>query len=310
MVFEEAVTFVVWVLTTVFEDAKFVVNYVFQHFKYYMPGAILMLSLIFLVICCALIMLIQSGGGEVGVGTDSVSRGFGADGAERPGQGDGSFQGSGGESGTVTETTGATATTLVQLCGNGMCNNFKTTAKYVYLEEIIPNHCDTGDLIYDIPDYCRNGNPLHTFTIYDGYGRDTEYYSAYCMGQIYGVLDQRCTVSNNSLYYTENSQNCPQDCTESYECYYDYTCNDNAHNCENYAEMECCSPGTAHQYECEDLGFCESSSPPIPLNKLKHTPVHCGCTSDAGCAGDFGGPVCCTAGPHTGFCYRALDCAA
>lgn len=312
MVVEAVTSLVEWVGTSIYEGGKYVLNYVPQHFKYYMPGAILMLSLLFMLLIVVLITVIQSEGGSIGIGTGSVSGGFGADGAGRLGQGGQGGNGTGGGvSGTVTETTGATATTLTDLCGNGMCQNYKTTAKHAYKEAIIPDYCATADIIYDIPDYCQNGEQLRRFIIYGASWQDPRTYpSAWCMEEIYAVVNERCSVSNNSLYYTENSQNCPEDCTESYECYYDYTCNDNPSNCGNYAEMECCSPGTAHEYECEDLGKCESSDPPIPLSKLKHTPVHCGCTSDAGCAGDFGGPVCCTTGPHTGFCYRAIDCTA
>jgi hypothetical protein len=300
MVLEAVISLVTWVGTTIYEGVKYIMNYVPQHFKFYMPGPVLLLSLIFVFITCVLIMFISS---DVGIGTNSVSKGFGADDVGRLGEG------TGGVSGTVTETTGSISTTLVEMCGNGLCQNFQTSAKYQYEEAVVGDACSTAEFFYDIPDYCNRGISLRRIIIYGASWMDPRVYSgAYCMETIYQALLSKCSVVNRSIWYTENSQNCPEDCTATYDCYYDYTCNDNPSNCENYAESECCSKGSLHEYECMPYGMCDSSLPSRPLNELKYTPIHCPCTTDASCASDEGGKTCCTAGPHSGFCYSGSAC--
>jgi hypothetical protein len=308
MVVEAVISLVEWVGTSIYEGGKYVLNYVPQHFKYYMPGAILLLSLMFMFLTVALIAVLQTG--EVLIGTNSVSGGFASGDVSGEGVGTNGEGAGGTTEETTTETTTTPATTLVDICGNGICQNFKTSAKYAYEESVVGNYCETPDIIYDIPSYCqKEGSILRRFIIYKNSWSDpVTYQSAYCMQSIYAVVNERCTVSNHSLYYTENSQNCPQDCTEFYDCYHDYTCNDNPNNCP--ITMQCCGPGTKHEYECMDASdyICDASTPTRSLAELKHVPVHCTCTSDDACAGDWGGTTCCTTGPHTGFCYLPGTC--
>lgn len=305
MVLTEAISLVEWLLTTLGEGGKYVLNYFPQHYKYYMPGAIMFLSIIFMFLTASLILLISSGAGEIGIGTNSVSKGTGTNDVGRIGQGTGA-----GSSGTVTQTTGSVTTTLPSICGNGICQRFQTSAKYAYEEALVGNQCTTAEILYDIPGYCRNGALLKRFIIYGASWLDPRtYQDAACLSSIYSYLDGRCTVYENSLWYTENAQNCPEDCSGEYDCYYDYTCNDNPSNCGNYAESECCSPGTVHEYECLSYGLCNDATLPVkPLSMLKRVPVHCTCTSDLDCVEDEGGKTCCTSGAYSGFCYPSYRC--
>lgn len=205
------------------------------------------------------------------------------------------------------------------LCGNEICDNFKTDSGHAFLEYLYP-FCSDKNLYHNIPPYCFNdGSAGDLITATNSTFGDIIYYSAVCgTANLKSRLSSRCYLFNNSIYYLETEENCPQDCNSTeYECYEDYTCDLND-NCDIKA-LRCCPPGTlwaGHCTDCNlDFGYCNDAEGTCivgagtPLPQLRNVPKNCDCNSNQDCIPDLGGDTCCGAGTyHIGFCYNDVFC--
>lgn len=205
------------------------------------------------------------------------------------------------------------------LCGNNICDNFKTDSGYAYLEYYY-SFCSDKNLYYNIPVYCfSDGTRGDTITVTNSTYGDITYYNAVCGdANTRARLSQRCYIYNHSIYYMETEENCPIDCNSTeYECYEDYTCDLND-NCLPRA-LNCCPPGTLwagyctdHWVEygpCNDLDGERVIGAGIPLPQLRNVPSHCSCSIHQDCISDWGGATCCPSGTyHVGFCYPDWLC--
>ncbi len=205
------------------------------------------------------------------------------------------------------------------LCGNNICDNFKTDSGYAYLEYNYAG-CSDKNLYDNIPPYCFGDGTLgDIITVFNSTYGDITYYSAVCgTANLQARLSQRCYLYNNSIYYIETEENCPIDCNSTeYECYEDYTCDLND-NCLLKA-LNCCPPGTYWAGYCTDCsldyGHCNDpdgeciTGAGISLPQLRNVPSHCSCSTDQACISDWGGSTCCLDGTyHDGFCYPSYLC--
>jgi hypothetical protein len=192
------------------------------------------------------------------------------------------------------------------MCGNGQCQTFKTAAVYAY-DERMTEFCPGPMFFYNIPAYClKSKAQAYKLTVW--YSDEYQVYNdAACFDSVSVVLNPRCLVLNDSIYYSENNANCPKDCNSSLSCFRDYTCVDNPYNCPS--AFECCAPGSVRAGTCQDWGMCDIGGFTDSVLSLRNVPIHCACSSDLDCLNDHGGLACCPGGSvHAGFCYSDIFC--
>jgi hypothetical protein len=315
------VDFFLWSLDQLYKGCKGAGNFVFQNFPYDNPARILALFVGFFVLTLFMILLLLVGGGVVAMGLGGVATGSGD-------QGEGVIIGAGlgvasAESSSspnslpstsydvdgdglpneddLTPCGSVTCASFPVMCGNGQCQTFVTVAVYAY-DDRVTRFCSSPVFFYNIPDYCLKGTLLQTFKL-----DDVTYSHASCVESLSAVLNPRCVVVNNSVFYSENHANCPLDCNSTASCFKDYTCVDNPYNCPS--GMVCCPSGSAHEGLCMDYGVCDSGGD-VDFIGMHNIPVHCPCSSSTDCVNDHGGHACCAGGSvHAGFCYAdSMQC--
>jgi hypothetical protein len=216
---------------------------------------------------------------------------------------------------------GVVCGTYPSLCGNHVCDNFKTPAKWAVLDVLLQG-CSDLNVYYEIPDYCLNGVLPTTIPVMRG--NVSEYVRAYCgTSNVMSSLNSRCFLNEatQEIWYHETFTTCPTDCNDTLLCMKDITC-DRVDNCDTVYGT-CCSSGTAQLAgKCTFDAISGSALTAIcwgadttqvrggsrPIDELRSVPFHCECASDSDCSGDYGGISCCGVGTYyEGLCYDQCD---
>lgn len=206
-------------------------------------------------------------------------------------------------------------------CGNNVCDNFKTLAKWAEMDVLLQG-CSDYNVYYDVPLYCVKSGHLVTLPVMRG--NVTEYTSALCgTSNAEQGLNTRCFLNSQTheIWYHETRITCPHDCNDSLSCYKDLTC-DRVDNC-YVLGGSCCSsgsPGLAGKCTYDILSeptltaICwgDDTSQVLGgsrlIDELRSVPFHCECNTDSDCSGDYGGTSCCPSGTYyDGLCYNQCD---
>lgn len=320
-----AVSFGEWLLDQAFRGIKGGGNFIFQNFHYDKPKEVGVLALLYIGAMIVLVCVFIAGSGVVLIGSSAVAGGSG-------GNNKGIIQSVADvQASQVPGSLAETAAGVISinksfspsqsdslgsgLCGNGRCEQFKTSAKYVDSGISGFPSCDIGRFYYNVPSYCV-GSPVKTYASSDGLNVFSD---AYCEASVSSDINPLCAVDSDSLFYIESFTNCPYDCNKSTlysSCFYNLACSESGGSCPDFAPL-CCPDGSANAGRCVDNeGFwfltdyyCSAEVTPVkPLSDYFNVRFGCECSSSNDCIGDRRGSLCCPAGyAREGFCAENIE---